>query len=527
VAAPARLIGLAWSQLGIPRVGLALIVFAMIAWLSGIPYLLARLGFSVPVTLDRFDGPHVYVGLVMACLLALKVAEIRARHLLGAIHGLLLWHRWLSVAMLLLWGAVFATGLLILPPWPAPLREDLVEAHLMTSVWAFVATIPHVFVHLRRLPRPRLDRKLAAAIAIMLLPAPALVSASRAVAPSSQLAARQPWLQVANQFTYRLLKLPDGRIAAAGSGLRISRDGGFHWHTVRDLASRFVLSVAAGPTGHPVYVGTSDGLLSAPDAAGSYRGLGLPSRSVTALFVDPTAPHTIWAGSDQGLLRSEDGGATWTEPDDHLAQNPVYAMARHAGFLYAGTSKGVYRWDGEAWQPALDLPVVMGVDPGPRGSTLWASSMGGGLYAQRGGRWNESDAGMLPHGHGGRLRGIHVDGFTALDDHRALAATMLSGVAESLDGGASWYSPSPGFRPGAVWALLRVWRPCAGGYRLRHLRGSVPTSGFTGGLVVAVPGGDGYVGGCGGVEAGHERSPADGQPGWSRAQCQARSLAER
>jgi hypothetical protein len=442
--------------LAIPRVGLALIVLAVIAWLGGVPYLLARLGFSVPVALDRFDGPHIYVGLVMACVLVLKVAEIRARQLPTALSGLLLWHRWLSVALLLLWGSVFASGLLALLPWPATLRQDLVEVHLMASVWASVATIPHVFVHLRRLPWPRVDRRLTAAIAVILLPALALAMVPRAVAPFSQLGAGQGWVQVAHQFTYRLLKLPDGRIAAAGTSLLISRDGGSHWHRVRDLSSRFVFSVAAAPAGHPVYVGAGDGLFSAPDVAGPYRRLGLSSHSISVVFVEPGSPRTIWAGSEQGLLRSANGGVAWTEAGDGLVQNPVYAMARHEGVLYAGTAKGVYRWDGETWHPVLGLPVVMAVDPGPAGSTLWASSMGGGLYVQRGGRWTESDAGMPSHGHGGGQSGTHVEGFSALEGHRALAATMLRGVAESLDGGASWYSPSPGLRPGAVWALLQV-----------------------------------------------------------------------
>jgi hypothetical protein len=54
--------------------------------------------------------------------------------------------------------------------------------------------------------------------------------------------------------------------------------------------------------------------------------------------------------------------------------------------------------------------------------------------------------------HGGAA--IHVTGFSALGNGRALATLMHGGVDESLDGGSSWYQLSPGFDPGPVWAAL-------------------------------------------------------------------------
>ena len=184
----------------------------------GLPYLLVRLGLSLPIALARFDGPHIYLGLAMAAVLLLKIMEIRVRHLLRSPPGFLLWQHWLSLGLLALWGLVLVSGLLILLPWPAPLRQDIVELHLFGSVWAAVATMPHAVIYLRRrLPSAHVDRRLLAAVLLVLVPAAALIFIPRAVAPFSQLDAGQSWTEVHNKYSYRLEELPDGRNLAMGT----------------------------------------------------------------------------------------------------------------------------------------------------------------------------------------------------------------------------------------------------------------------------------------------------------------------
>jgi hypothetical protein len=452
-----RRIPVRWPPLVVPRLGLALIGLALAAWLTGIPYLLVRLGLALPVALSRFDGPHIYLGIAMAALLLFKVAEIRTRHLLRTLPGFLLWHHWLSLALLGLWALVFVSGVLILVPWPATWRQDIVEVHVFASVWASIATLPHAVIYLRRrLPSARIDRRLVAAALTILVPGAIAGLVPRAAAPFSELDAGQSWATVQNLYAYRLEPLPDGRIVATGFGLRISDDGGFHWRSVGDLGDQFVYSLVTGPGGKPAYAGTTDGLLWAPDVDGPYRPLGLQSQSVDSVFVDPSSPSTIWAGG-RGVWLSTDGGGTWTTPvDGMLQQGSVFVIGRYKGDLYAGTSTGLYRWDGAGWHMVLNQPAIISLEYGADTSTLWACSMGGGLYVDRGGTWVRSDSGMLVHKHPGGLDGIHVTAFLALDRHRSLAGTMTRGLAESLDGGSSWYSPSPGFSPGEIWDLLRV-----------------------------------------------------------------------
>ena len=55
-------------------------------------------------------------------------------------------------------------------------------------------------------------------------------------------------------------------------------------------------------------------LLRAPAApAQTWKALGPPGDSVTAIAVDPKNPKTVWAGTRLGVYKSVDGAATWDE----------------------------------------------------------------------------------------------------------------------------------------------------------------------------------------------------------------------
>jgi len=99
------------------------------------------------------------------------------------------------------------------------------------------------------------------------------------------------------------------------------------------------------------------GCTRAPTAGANWRAIGLTNRYVRALAIDPQRPTTLYAGTDGGVYKSTDGGASWRAINTTgLTNRNVWALAidpQTPTTLYAGTrGGGVYKsTDGGArWQ---------------------------------------------------------------------------------------------------------------------------------------------------------------------------------
>jgi photosystem II stability/assembly factor-like uncharacterized protein len=95
------------------------------------------------------------------------------------------------------------------------------------------------------------------------------------------------------------------------------------------------------------------------DGGRSWTGLVGKSPRVTALLIDRSAPERIYvAGWATGILRSNDGGATWSSTPDgayNIWLNTLVADPRDFSVLYAGTaSLGIFKSTdaGETWLSA-------------------------------------------------------------------------------------------------------------------------------------------------------------------------------
>ena len=79
---------------------------------------------------------------------------------------------------------------------------------------------------------------------------------------------------------------------------------------------------------------------------------------IYALAIDPTAPATLYAGTDSnGVCKSINGGASWTAVNAGLTNTTVLALAINPSApatLYAGTFGGVFKSSdgGEAGRPS-------------------------------------------------------------------------------------------------------------------------------------------------------------------------------
>src|SRR5262245_23018379 len=104
-----------------------------------------------------------------------------------------------------------------------------------------------------------------------------------------------------------------------------SNDGGATWTllgwplTGADL-NRQVMAVAVDPTARgTVYVATTAGLLKSLNGGDSWSVLsGLPSATYRAIVADRGSAGTVYAAGDAGLYKSTNGGASWSASQSGL-----------------------------------------------------------------------------------------------------------------------------------------------------------------------------------------------------------------
>lgn len=128
-------------------------------------------------------------------------------------------------------------------------------------------------------------------------------------------------------------------VSDTGGGVYVSHDRGVTWSASTDglPAKTNVYALvempsgglaASGPT---LYAGTSAGVFARPVAAGSAKwqsaGTGLPSGSVYSLATYSETPGLLYAGTDQAVYSSTDGGQHWQQVADSLShQVPAIAV---------------------------------------------------------------------------------------------------------------------------------------------------------------------------------------------------------
>jgi len=481
------------TRLSVGALGLALVVLVSAAWGTGIFYLLARLGAGSPVRLAALDGVHAYVGLVGGVFVLAKVARVGLRHPVAGVPAVVPWQRWLSWSMLVLYGTVFLSGVIVLLPVRGRVFGNLVELHLLTSVWALLPTTWHVWhyrsralPYLRRWTRRAAGRRFWSALALVALPAPLLVADGPAVSQLPQVSGGSRWTPIdalRGSYLDAIATSPDGRtLVAAGDALYLSQDGAVwvrvdlpaagaagpaapadashagHEHG-QPAPANAVTALAVGPD--QVFAATSRGLfLGGFD--GSLRHLASPSGAVRALAMDPGDSRTLWAASDAGPAVTVDGGQTWSVQAAELVHpRDVSAIAFLDESVYASDGSGVFRWQpaAHAWHRVSLQSSVSVLSGSPAEHALYASSLDDLQVLDRGG-WTDLGQPAPVHRHGGHVLG-EVPSVTAVAG-RLYAAGTSQGVSASADGGWTWTQLGGGLgqatagqvvrRRGSLWA---------------------------------------------------------------------------
>lgn len=255
-----------------------------------------------------------------------------------------------------------------------------------------------------------------------------------------------------------------------GKGVWQSLDRGVHWENLQ-LPEPDVFSLAVSPADGAVYAGTEPSrLFVSRDGGQNWQELEalrqIPSASTWSFPPRPWTSHVRWIAPSPhdaklllvgielgGLMRSEDGGQTWS---DHRAgaQRDVHALAWHPtvpGRAYeAGGGGAAWSHDGgKTWQAAdagRNRDYTWGLVTDPKDPDCWyiSASMGprqahsndvsaeAYIYRWRGGGPWEALGGGLPQpldSHPYALASVSGSLFAGLGDGR---------IYRSEDGGDTW-----------------------------------------------------------------------------------------
>jgi photosystem II stability/assembly factor-like uncharacterized protein len=152
-------------------------------------------------------------------------------------------------------------------------------------------------------------------------------------------------------------------IGTTENGMFYSYDGGATWQQSAQIARGRIASIAVDPAHKCTVLLTAENkLLKTDDCSRSWKVAytdARPERKTTAVLIDDFNPRIVWLSTDSGdVLKSEDGGTSWTSMNDF--KNPVLKMAMHNAdsrrLIVATKSSGLWRTNdgGATWQDLRD-----------------------------------------------------------------------------------------------------------------------------------------------------------------------------
>ncbi|HEY5811007.1 MAG TPA: hypothetical protein VIT67_23755 [Povalibacter sp.] len=231
-------------------------------------------------------------------------------------------------------------------------------------------------------------------------------------------------------------------------GLYRSSNGGVTWASSSTGMTPIVLTLAADPTTPGLlYAGSfSDGAFKSTDGGGNWSNIGLRDQVVFHLKVDPTNAQRLYAGTSEGVARSNNAGQGWSG----AGQKVPFALAvcsdpRDPRIVFvAGASGQLYRSSdaGLTWVPAnTGLPIVnlnaLTIDP--QDGTLFVALDLGGIYssANGGGSWTRVSSGAI--------EAVQILALVFDESSGALFAGTNGGLYRSSNRGVNWQRVDQGF----------------------------------------------------------------------------------
>jgi photosystem II stability/assembly factor-like uncharacterized protein len=276
-----------------------------------------------------------------------------------------------------------------------------------------------------------------------------------------------------------------------GGGLWVSRDGGRSWGAVEGLRGQSIRAFAQAPSEPSILIaGTLEGVFRSRDAGATWTQISPPGsleiHEVESLAIDPANPEVIYAGTWHLPWKTTDGGENWHNIkkgviDDSDVFSIIIDPAKPK-IVFASACSGIYKSENaaELFKKIEGIPStarrtrVLMQDPAHR-EVVYAGTTEGLYKTVDGGRHFERMTGPDVI-----VNDVFVD---PADSNHVLVATDRGGVLQSRDAAASFTAANEGFSERKVEALL-VERD-----NPAHLFAGVVNDKGYGGVFVSVDGG--------------------------------------
>ena len=268
------------------------------------------------------------------------------------------------------------------------------------------------------------------------------------------------WVRIGTVSGFQLLwvdPVVSSRLYARINGaLWKSLDGGVTWMSIQAAVGAVVNNLAIDPTApDTLYAATSgSGVHKSVDGGVTWtpQNSGLNATFVFQIGMHPSAPGTLWAVGDSGLVyKTTNGAATWTPLAVGNGARGLISIGTHpsqSAAVLVGGSTGVFRSSngGATWSKSnagISAGIVQATAAVPSSGSFFAGSYYGGIYRSDMGTWSQlfSTDGLVT---------MAVD---PLMSSRALTGHTCSGLARTIDSGATWSFVNTGFSSSCVMAV--------------------------------------------------------------------------
>jgi uncharacterized repeat protein (TIGR01451 family) len=248
--------------------------------------------------------------------------------------------------------------------------------------------------------------------------------------------------------------------SATGASSFVTHDGAMTWQplTVGDESTSQARDFAVNPANSSqIWSAHDSGVWFSNDKGVNWTNVYATSSS--AIAIDPSNPAIVYSGTPFGqVFVTPDAGATWTDVTGNNTVGQFMTIAldpAQSAHLLTGGTNGVAgtTTSGTQWSAqtnGLNSTYVTGLSADPTADRIYMNVFAGGVYYSAGGAPSTVAANNI--GIGGLLQlsgqpSLSVTAVLAQPGH--LSASLTNGLAQSVDGGATWSSLVPVAPPNA------------------------------------------------------------------------------